>query len=65
MIILFINLNILHQKVTRWLDIFVFQLIDTDRYRSIDKIRSSGQSYMIAVGLLPEIGTNVFIIYII
>ena len=34
---------------------FIFlQLLKEDRFSEVDKIRSSGASYMVAVGLAPE-----------
>lgn len=38
---------------------YVFQLMDKECYRDIEKIKTIGSTYMAAVGLVPTIGTKV------
>lgn len=39
----------------RNLILFLSQLLDQDRYKAIDKIKTVGASYMAAIGLIPEL----------
>lgn len=38
---------------------YVFQLMDKDCYKDIEKIKTIGSTYMAAVGLVPTVGTEV------
>lgn len=41
-------------KLLRQVELFVLQLLGEDRFKSVDKIKTVGSTYMAAVGLMPE-----------